>query len=63
MKRYGIHQFNRPDNFVVQDEQSAWFSIMNDQAQIADNTDPAQMRFFGMPLADAQALADALNAC
>lgn len=58
--RYIVSHLN--GRFQVTDSAVAGVQIMNDQAKNADNTDPAQMKYFGMDFDAADALADQLNA-
>lgn len=57
--RYILTQLN--SRFVVTDSQVSSLKIVNDQAGPADITNPAEVKFFGMTLAEAKALASKLN--
>lgn len=58
--RYTISQLC--DKFIVIDSQSSLLKVMNSQGQMADNSDPAQARYFGMTLGEAQELSAKLEA-
>jgi hypothetical protein len=61
-KLYTVHQFQGPDRFVVRKSDSTYEPIMTNEGVPADNRNPEDVRFFGMSLADAEALSELLEA-